>query len=294
MSAALARVVLGNPRDLGHGFRVARVLPQLAQRAIGPFVFLDHMGPLEVPPGQGFDVRPHPHIGLATATFLYAGEIQHRDSLGRAQVIRADELNLMTAGRGIVHSERATPALRADGGRMHGLQFWIALPLAEEACPPSFEHRDAGELPTWTVTGARLRLVLGEAAGRRSPARTVGAPMLIDVQLDAGAALDAALDGPDDPRERAIYVSEGEIELDGVRHGPGALLVANPGHALPLHAVVASRLAIVGGAALDAPRHLEWNFVASSKDLIAEAKAAWQERRFPTIPGDDVEFIPLP
>jgi redox-sensitive bicupin YhaK (pirin superfamily) len=290
----LARVVHGQPRDLGHNFRVARVLPQLAQRAVGPFVFLDHMGPLTLPPGQGFDVRPHPHIGLATATFLYAGAIMHRDSVGAVQVIRPDELNLMTAGRGITHSERATPEGRAAGGPVHGLQFWLALPLADEECPPRFEHRAAEELPRWTAPGAAFRLILGRAAGRASPAVTHGDPLLVDLALDAGATIDAALDGPDDPRERALYIASGEIELAGERHGPGALLVANPGVALPLRAITAARIALVGGAPLDGPRHLDWNFVSSSKERLAQAKDDWRSRRFPTIPDDDLEFIPLP
>jgi redox-sensitive bicupin YhaK (pirin superfamily) len=291
---SLTRVVVGQARDLGHGVHVARVLPQAVQRAVGPFVFLDHMGPIEVPPGVGFDVRPHPHIGLATVTFLYEGEVVHRDSLGVTQVIRADALNVMVAGRGVVHSERATPETRARGGRMHGLQLWMALPLAEESCAPRFEHRDPHELPTWAADGARVRVVLGAASGRRAPTEVPGAPLLVDVVLDDGCCFEVTPDGPDDVNERAVYVSVGAIAHEGVTYGVGSLLVAAPGAMLALTAVGAARVAVVGGAPLDAPRHLEWNFVASTRERLAQARDDWRARRFPTIPGDDVEFIPLP
>lgn len=291
---SLTRVVVGQPRDLGHGVRVARVLPQAAQRAVGPFVFLDHMGPIETAPGVGFDVRPHPHIGLATVTFLYEGDVVHRDSLGVTQVIVADALNVMVAGRGVVHSERATPETRARGGRMHGLQLWMALPLADEDCDPRFEHRGPHELPAWEADGVRARLVLGAASGRRAPTEVPGDPLLLDVALAAGARFEVSPDGPDDLRERAVYVAVGAVTHDDVTYGVGSLLVAAPGASLALTAVDDARLAVVGGAPLDAPRHLEWNFVASTRERLAQAREDWRARRFPTIPGDDVEFIPLP
>ncbi|MEZ4364907.1 MAG: pirin family protein [Kofleriaceae bacterium] len=288
--AELAQVVVGRPRHLDEHLTVARVLPVAARRALGPFVFLDHMGPTELAPGDGFDVRPHPHIGLSTVTALFAGEIMHRDSLGVAQVIRPGELNVMVAGRGVVHSERATPAVRERGGPLHGLQLWMALPKSEEECAPSFEHRGADELPVWEEDGARAHLLLGGYGARRSPVQIAGGPTLIDVVLADGASFAS----PAELAEHGVYVACGEVELAGEVHPVGHLLIAAPGASLTVRARGAARIAVVGGDALDGPRHLDWNFVSSSTERLAAARADWQARRFPTVPGDEVEFVPYP
>jgi hypothetical protein len=285
---ALESVIVPRPRDLG-GFQVRRVLPSIQRRAVGPFVFLDQMGPTTFPAGAGLDVRPHPHIGLATLTYLFAGEILHRDSLGSVQAIRPGEANWMTAGSGIVHSERTPAELRAGAGTLAGLQAWVGLPRQHEDAAPAFAHHGEGELPIIEGEGAKLRLVAGSLLGRRSPIRAYSPLFYADARIDAGARLVLTAEHA----ERAIYAVEGTIEVGGERFEPGRLLVFRAGGEIPVIAVSTARLILLGGAPMDGPRHIWWNFVASSKDRIDEAKAKWRAQRFAPVPGE-TEFIPLP
>jgi redox-sensitive bicupin YhaK (pirin superfamily) len=282
-------VVRGRPAPIG-SLGVTRLLPERRRRNVGPFVFLDHMGPVTLAPGEGFDVRPHPHIGLSTVTYLFHGEIVHRDSLGNTQSIRPDELNLMSAGRAITHSERSPADARQAGAALHGLQLWLALPLAAEAGEPGFQHHSAASLPRFERDGVRGRVVLGEYRGLRSPARDPSAPLLIDLDIESGASftLDLAT------AECALYVVGGEVEVEGCRFPRHHLLVQKAGAMLTVTAVTGARAVVLGGPALDAPRYIDWNFVASSRERIEHAKAAWRAQTFPKIPGDDREFIPLP
>jgi redox-sensitive bicupin YhaK (pirin superfamily) len=279
----------GRSRDLG-GFAVRRVLPSLRRRMVGPFVFYDHFGPLAFPPGGGFDVRPHPHIGLATITYLFHGEILHRDSLGHVQEIRPGDVNWMIAGRGIVHSERTRPELRATGSRLHGLQSWVALPKAEEEREPSFMHHPNEALPVVELDRATLRVIAGTAYGASAPALVLSPTLYVHAALEAGATL--PIDGAHP--ERAAYVVSGAVELDGVRYGVGHLLLFRQQSQASIRALEPSHVMLLGGAPLDGERHIEWNFVSSSLERIERAKDDWQNQRFPTISGDDREFIPLP
>ena len=289
-TAQLAAVIDARPRDLG-GFSVGRVLPSPVRKLIGPFVFFDHMGPATFPPGQGIDVRPHPHIGLATVTYLFAGEIVHRDSLGSHQPIRPGDVNWMTAGRGIVHSERTGAQLRRSGSRLEGLQLWVALPLEHEEIEPEFHHYPAADLPSLEIAGARIRLLAGSAFGERSPVRTLSPLFYADATIPAGSEL--AL--PDEHEERAAYVVSGTVACGNERAEPGRMLVFTPGVAAMLRPVGGdTRVALIGGAAIDGERHLYWNFVSSSQARIEQAKRNWREGRFPQVPGDEREFIPLP
>ena len=286
------QVITPHPSDLGDGFLVHRALPSAARRAVGPFVVLDQFGPVQLGPGKGLDVRPHPHIGLATVSYLFEGTILHRDSLGSVVPIQPGEVNWMTAGRGITHSERSPDELRADGPRLWGLQFWVALPLALEQCPPAFAHHGADEIPRVTRPGARLSIVLGEAFGAVSPVAVTSPMFLVDVHLEAGATLDLDVDHA----ERAAYVLEGEVLAnDEVVSTPKEhLIVFDAGERAQLTAGNApAHVVLLGGPPLDAPRFLWWNFVSSQRDLILEAQAAWSEQRFPKVP-DETEFIPLP
>ena len=273
-------------RSLGE-FDVRRVLPSAERRMVGPFVFLDHMGPAVFPPGKGIAVRPHPHIGLATITYLFEGEIMHRDSLGYVQLIQAGAVNLMTAGRGIVHSERASDDL-AVASRLHGIQSWLALPLEVEEMKPGFMHYPTASLPELTLGGATVRVIMGAAYGARSPVATYSPTLYLEVRLPAGAEL--AL--PDDVSERAAYVTEGAVNVSGQEYREGTMLVARTGADVRLRATVPSRVMVVGGEPLG-QRHIWWNFVSSSKERIETAKRDWVEGRLGNVPGDD-EFIPLP
>lgn len=282
--------IAGRPRSLGDGLDVRRLLPSAARRMVGPFIFVDHFGPVALAAGRGMDVRPHPHIHLATVTFLFEGEILHRDSLGSEQPIRPGAVNWMTAGRGIVHSERSTDAERKRGPRLHGMQLWVALPTAVEESAPSFHHHAADTLPTVEQPGARLRVLAGDAYGARSPV-VVSSPLFyVEAVLDRGAEL--AL--PDGYRGRAAYVVSGAIDVDGAPHADGRMVVFSPDGPARLRALEPSRLMLLGGAPLDGERHIWWNFVSSSPERIERAKQQWRERNFGRIPGDDVEFIPLP
>jgi redox-sensitive bicupin YhaK (pirin superfamily) len=286
---AISTVIDARPRDLG-GFTVGRLLPSAARRLVGPFIFFDHMGPADLAPGKGVDVRPHPHIGLATVTYLFDGEIVHRDSLGNEQPIRPGEINWMTAGRGIVHSERTGPELRRTSSTMNGLQLWVALPLAHEEAAPEFHHHRADTLPDLEISGARIRVLAGSAYGEKSPVRVHSPLFCVDVAMPAGCELPL----PREHEERAVYVVDGAIGCGAERAERGRMLVFTPGADIRLRAERHARVALVGGAPLDGDRHIYWNFVSSSKERIERAKHDWKEGRFFKVPGDEVEFIPLP
>jgi redox-sensitive bicupin YhaK (pirin superfamily) len=286
---AIDLVIVPRSVDLG-GFAVRRALPHVKRRMVGPFIFFDHFGPVEFRTGQGIDVRPHPHIGLATVTFLFDGEIMHRDSLGSAAAIHPGDVNLMTAGRGIVHSERTAPDHRAGGERLHGVQLWLAMPAADEEIDPAFTHHDQAELPVVAGDGKIVRVVIGNLYGKRSPVPTLTDTILADAALTPGAVL--PIDA--DTQERALYVVAGEIDVAGDRFAAGRLIVFRPGDAMTLTAASEARVILVGGAALEGPRHIWWNFVSSRKERIEQAKADWKLGRFDSVPGDETEFIPLP
>ena len=285
----LDAVIVPRARDIG-GFEVRRALPAVERRAIGPFVFLDQMGPAHFAAGQGMDVRPHPHINLATVTYLYEGEIFHRDTLGSAQAIRPGDVNWMSAGRGIAHSERTAPEVRASGGAVSGLQAWVALPASQEESAPAFAHHPKASLPLIEAPGAEVRVIAGALYGAGSPVQVLSDLFYADARLSAGASL--PLDA--EHEERALYLVEGEIEIAGDRFAPGRLLVFRPGDRITIKALATARFMLLGGAALDGPRHMWWNFVSSRKERIEQAKEDWKAGRFGTVPGDETEFIPLP
>lgn len=284
----LETLIVPRARDIG-GFEVRRALPAAGRRMVGPFVFLDQMGPAEFITGQGIDVRPHPHIGLATVTYLYEGEILHRDSLGTVQPIRPGDVNWMTAGRGIAHSERTGPDVRVSGGPLFGIQSWVALPKALEDTAPSFVHVPKADLPTVEGEGKRIRVVAGELYGVRSPVEAAWETIYADVILEPGASL--PVDATHE--ERAIYTLSGSIVIAGERFEPGRLLVFRPGDAITVTADGAARFLLLGGDPMDGPRHVWWNFVSSDLDKIEDAKARWLNGGFPAVPGES-EFIPLP
>ncbi|TAL02031.1 MAG: pirin family protein, partial [Rhodospirillaceae bacterium] len=282
-------------RDLG-GFHVGRVLPFAKRHTVGPFIFFDHMGPAIFPPGRGMDVRPHPHIGLATVTYLFEGEILHRDSLGTVQMISPGDVNWMVAGRGIVHSERTPDPLRASGFAIHGIQSWVALPRVHEHTAPSFAHHPAATLPLVDRPGARLRIIAGHGFGARSPAKVFSDTLYVDAQMEKGAVLDL----PPEHAERAVYVVEGSITINGEPVATATMAVLKPEIVAHLVAASTARLMLLGGAALDGSRLIWWNMVASDQALIDQAKADWKsgpenkwQRRF-TLPPDESEFTPLP
>jgi hypothetical protein len=286
-------------KSLGEGLTVRRLLPAAAMRAVGPFVFFDHIGPAEFQPGQGMDVRPHPHIGLATVTYLFDGAISHRDSLGTVREIRPGEVNWMVAGRGIVHSERTPPAERAIGHRLHGIQTWLALPLADEETAPDFVHVGGSEVPLLETHGVQLRVVAGEAFGLRSPVPVRSRTLYVAAEMPFGSSIEVPLDHP----ERAIYVASGALSVDGEPVDTGEMLVLPP-KPMRLRALERTQAVFIGGDPLDLgpentpqePRHMRWNYVSSRNERIEEAVAAWgrQDRAaFPEVPGE-TEFIPYP
>jgi redox-sensitive bicupin YhaK (pirin superfamily) len=283
-------VIVPRAHDLG-GFEVRRALPARERQMIGPFIFFDQMGPGEFLTGKGLDVRPHPHIGLSTVTYLFEGEILHRDSLGSAQPIRPGDVNWMTAGRGIAHSERTDPALRDRTNPLFGIQSWVALPRVAEEATPDFAHHPGATLPTAEEGGMRLRLVAGEGWGLKAPV-AVSSPLFY---ADAALAPGAALPLPDGHEERGAYVVQGAVEVGGTAFEAGRMLLFRAGDRLSLRAgPQGARLLLLGGAAMDGPRYIFWNFVSSSRERIEQAKADWKEGRFGKVPGDEREFIPLP
>lgn len=284
-------VVVPRTHDLGDNFEVRRALPSRQKRMVGPFVFLDQMGPHVFAPGRGLDVRPHPHIGLATVTYLFSGEILHRDSLGSVQAIQPGDVNWMTAGSGIVHSERTASETRQLESSLFGLQCWVALPRAYEECAPDFRHIGMAELPVEEGEGVTARIVAGSCFNRRSPVQTLSDLFYVDVQLQPGARIEL----PADYTERAIYIVEGRLDLgrDGA-FDAGELLVLKPGKRVTLAAGTTNvRAVLLGGEPMDGPRYLTWNFVSSSAERIEQAKQDWREQRFAKVPGE-TEFIPLP
>jgi redox-sensitive bicupin YhaK (pirin superfamily) len=285
---ALETVIVPRPRDIG-GFEVRRVLPSAQRLNVGSFVFFDQMGPAELMPGRGIDVRPHPHIGLATVTYLFAGTIVHRDSLGSVQFIEPGAVNWMTAGRGIVHSERSDNELRKRRQKLYGIQIWVALPKQHEETAPDFTHYPAESLPQIEAEGNKVRVLAGSLFGKTSPVKTFSKLFYSDAVCQPGALV--SLDNQHE--ERAIYLLEGNIEISGQAFEPGRLLVFSSGDEITVRATSAARLLLFGGEPLDGPRHLWWNFVSSSRERIAQAKAHWKAGRFAPVAGDP-EFIPLP
>ncbi len=276
-------------RDLGDGFAVRRVLPAAERRMVGPFVFFDQFGPTVLRSGTGLDVRPHPHIGLATVTYLIRGEILHRDSLGSVQPIRPGAVNWMTAGRGIAHSERTPAEVRRLDSEIYGVQLWVGLPKAQEETAPAFHHHAAEALPRLEDGGVDLRIIAGSFAGVRSPVATFMDTLCVDAALAAGARLPVTAAH----EERSVYGLEGEIEIGPARLGPGRLFVLRPGGEVTIRAAGPARLLLLGGEAMDGPRHVWWNFVSSSRERIEQAKADWKAGRFGRVIGE-TEFIPLP
>lgn len=286
---AVEQVIVPRARDLG-GFQVRRALPAAARQMVGPFIFFDQMGPVEFLTGKGVDVRPHPHIGLATVTYLFDGEMYHRDSLGNALAIRPGEVNLMTAGRGIVHSEREDPQAILKPRSMFGIQAWVALPKGREEDAPSFAHHSREALPRIVGEGKRVQIVMGSLFGQRSPVEFPHESLYAEAVLAPGAVL------PFDPdhEERAVYVASGQIDIAGQTFDAGRLLVFRPGDRISILALSQCRLMLLGGDSMDGPRHIWWNFVSSSKERIDQAKAEWKSGKFDIVPGDAEEFIPLP
>lgn len=285
-TGAIRRFIEPQAKDLG-GFSVRRVLPAPGHRMVGPFIFFDHMGPAEFPPGQGIQVRPHPHIGLATITYLFEGEIIHRDNLGFVQPIRPGAVNLMTAGRGVVHSERAGEDL-GEASSLHGIQSWTALPDALEECEPSFIHYPRQALPEFKVGQVAVRLIMGEAFGEHSPVLLHSPTLYLDCRMPAGSQLNL----PDAVRERALYIISGAVRAEDTDCAEGVMAVVTDDRAVRIAASQDSHLVVIGGDPVG-KRHIWWNLVSSSRERIEQAKADWKEGRFGTIPGE-TEFIPLP
>lgn len=280
-------LITPRPRDLGE-FTVRRALPDRRRQRIGPFIFFDHMGPAEFAPGSGVNVRSHPHIGLATITYLFEGEILHRDSLGFVQPIRPGEINWMTAGKGIVHSEKVRPELLESGQKLHGLQTWVALPLEDEEIEPSFEHYAADGIPKLQRDGADITVVIGTAYGETSPVTTCSETLFVDVRLRDGAELELP-----DAEELGVYVVEGTIELGGEKLADGVLAAVKSGASGSLKALGDAHVVFCGGATLAGERIIWWNFVTSSRDRLEQAKRDWQDGNFDPVPGEH-DFIPLP
>ena len=288
-SDSVLLVIDPRPRDLG-GFTVRRLLPAAGNRMVGPFIFLDHMGPAVMEQGAGMDVRPHPHIALATVTYLFEGEIIHRDTLGSEIAIHPGDVNWMLAGRGIAHSERSSPEERARGVRLHGIQSWVALPTAREEDAPAFAHHPARTLPKVRREGAQLTVIAGTAYGAESPVGVLSPTLYVEARLEDGARLKIDEGHP----QRAVHVVEGTARIGDRRIGPGTMAVLRAGAEVNVEAEGTSRLMLLGGAPLDGDRHIWWNFVSSSKERIERAKDDWRSGRFGKVRGDEKEFIPLP
>jgi redox-sensitive bicupin YhaK (pirin superfamily) len=284
---AIELIIQPRDTDLG-GFFVRRVLPSARRRMVGPWIFFDHMGPAEFAAGKGINVRPHPHVNLATVTYLFEGEILHRDSLGSLQPIRPGDINLMVAGRGIVHSERERPEVTAVAHKLHGLQLWLALPEADEEIEPAFYHYPGTRIPAVTVGGVPVRVMIGSAYGVTSPVKTFAETLYVEARLQPGQTLLLP-----EAEERAVYVASGSLRARDDVIPEHAMAVFSPEKSVVLEAVSEARIGIIGGERMT-PRFIEWNFVSSRKARIEQAKADWQARRFPKVPGDEEEFIPLP
>lgn len=287
MTGVIAHLYRPLERDLGD-FSVRRLLPGHPRRMVGPFIFFDHMGPSGFAPGGGIDVRPHPHIGLATVTYLYEGALDHRDSLGVVQRIEPGDVNWMTAGAGIVHSERTPADLRAGGSRIHGIQTWLALPLAHEGVTPAFEHHSRATLPLFEAPGVLLRLIAGTGFGLRSPVTTFSPMVYAAVEMATGATLEL----PAEHAERAVYAAQGDVTLEAEPLPEAHMALLEPGRLVSIQARSPARLMLLGGEPVG-ERHIWWNFVASDRVLIETAKRRWREGGFPSVPGE-TEFIPLP
>lgn len=291
MSAnAIERSIVPAVRDLGDGFHVRRALPSVECRSIGPFVFFDQFGPASFGAGTGLDVRPHPHIGLATVTYLFEGEIVHRDSLGSRQVIRPGDVNWMVAGRGIVHSERTGIDTRRHASSLAGIQSWVALPQSEEERPASFAHHGAHDLPLIERDGRRIRIIAGSLFGEQAPVATYSAMGYADAVLEPGALLEFG----GEYEQSAAYVVQGALDVAGHRFGEAQLLLPRAHERVTIRAVCNARVMLLAGAALEAPRYVWWNFVSSSQQRIEQAKLDWRDGKFGTVAGDETEFIPLP
>jgi redox-sensitive bicupin YhaK (pirin superfamily) len=284
----ILQVIDGRERDLG-GFVVRRVLPHEGRKMVGPFIFFDHLGPAQFAPGTGIDVRPHPHIALATVTYLFSGSLRHRDSLGSVLDIQPGDVNWMTAGAGITHSERTPPAARASGASVHGIQSWVALPDGCEDVEAAFNHHPAQDLPRRDAEGVQLAVIAGQAYGMQSPVATRWPTLYVDILVRSGAVLDV----PAEHEERAVYVAAGEIELEGARLREGQMAVLASGGQPRVCALRDARVMLLGGARFTTPRHIWWNFVASTPERIEQAKQRWKLQQFPAVPGE-TEFIPLP
>ncbi|MXN74781.1 pirin family protein [Burkholderia sp. 4701] len=288
MTDSIQALLKPHVRDIGN-LQVRRTLPALAARLVGPFIFFDHMGPATLPAGTGLDVRPHPHIGLATVTYLFDGAILHRDSLGSLQEIVPGDVNWMTAGRGIVHSERTPDALRERGHTVHGIQTWVALPLEHEADEPSFEHHAAATLPKRAADGVSLTVIAGDAFGLRSPVTTFSRTLYVAAEFAAGGSL--VLDASH--QERAVYLVDGDLAIDGAPLEPAQMAVLVPGATVALTSGAGARVMVLGGDRLEGERFIDWNFVASSRDAIDRAKDAWTRQEMGKVPGE-TEWVPLP
>ena len=287
MATSIELVIEPVTKDLGE-FTVDRLLPDKRRQRVGPFIFFDHIGPADFAPGSGVNVRSHPHIGLATVTYLFDGEMLHRDSLGFVQVIRAGAVNWMTAGRGIAHSEKVTEEILASGQRLHGIQVWVALPIESEEIEPRFEHYASEDIPAVDLEGANARVVIGSAYGLTSPVQTESETLYVELQIDAGASVEL-------PRteELAVFVIDGDIRIDGQAIPTGSLAVLVNDSTATLEATYRSHVMLCGGATLPGERILWWNFVSSSRERMQQAKADWRDGRFDTVPGES-DFIPLP
>ena len=289
VESSIVQTITPVTHDLGD-FKVHRTLPGRERTMVGPFIFVDEFGPARLPAGQGMDVRPHPHINLATVTYLFDGAIEHRDSIGSHQVIEPGAINLMTAGRGIVHSERSPAGIRADGPSLYGMQTWLALPDGKEEVDPAFDHVPADGLPVIESNGASARVLMGTLWGTTAATPQHSPTIYADIELGAGGSIPIDADAD----ERAVMVVGGEAELDGAPLDPFTLYVLRPGHAARLSSASGGKAMLMGGGAFTTPRHVFWNFVSSSRDRINQAKEDWKALRFPLVPGDDQEFIPLP
>jgi redox-sensitive bicupin YhaK (pirin superfamily) len=285
---AVIQLIDSRKRDLG-GFAVRRVLPCATRQMVGPFIFFDHLGPTRLPPAGGIGVRPHPHIALATVTYLFAGSLLHRDSLGSVQEIAPGDVNWMSAGEGIVHSERTPPESRPQGPHIHGIQSWVALPDGNEEGKPSFAHTAAAALPHLRLDEVTVSVIAGHAFGAKSPVRVLWPTLYADAQLPAGATLEV----PPEHADRGVYVVQGQLSIGVTQLNEGQLGILEPGTVVRIRAVSAARMLLLGGEPFATPRFIEWNFVASSRERIERAKERWRAQEFPAVPGE-TEFIPLP